>query len=133
MKTIVLDTSALLRLFVPDGPLPAGLEDAIAAAARSEAVLLLPETALAEAAQVLLKKHRAGFLSLGDASEILEAILDLPLETVPDRSLVAEALVLAAAHKLTVYDSLFLTLAQRRNADLLTADLDLKKAFKKRR
>jgi hypothetical protein len=30
MKNVVIDTSALIRLYVPDGPIPEGLEECVA-------------------------------------------------------------------------------------------------------
>jgi predicted nucleic acid-binding protein len=133
MKVAVIDTSALLRLFIPDGPVPAGLEDLVASASRSDAVLLAPGTALAESGQVLRKKERAGLLSTEDADEILAAILELPLDVVSDRDLVTEALRIARELGLTVYDALFFALAKRKHADLITADHDLAKAWRKSR
>jgi predicted nucleic acid-binding protein len=50
MRVYVLDISALVRLYVPDGPIPEGTEEAIEATWRAEAVALAPELALAEVA-----------------------------------------------------------------------------------
>jgi len=58
--TVVVDTSALLRLFIPDGPVPAGMESALRHAERGNNLLLAPELILAEAAQVLLKNRKRG-------------------------------------------------------------------------
>jgi len=129
MKVVVLDTSAVIRLYVPDGPLPHGLESCIEEAWRGDAVLLAPELVLAEAAQVLLKKERARKLDSGVTAEILDAILDLPLKLVGHRDLLPDALALARRHKVTVYDALFIALALRHKADLVTADADLGKAL----
>jgi predicted nucleic acid-binding protein len=125
MKTAVLDTSALVRLYVPDGPLPEGTEDTIEAAIRAEIVLLVPELALAEAAQVLHKKALAGLLEASEADEVLAAILALPIEVVGHRDLIAAALRLARSTRLSVYDAVFLALARERRADLLSADEQL--------
>jgi hypothetical protein len=66
-SSVTEDTSALLRLFIPDGPIPEGLEERVTEAGRHEAVLLVPSMAFAGATQVLLKKERAGFLTTGEA------------------------------------------------------------------
>ena len=58
----MIDTSALLRFFVPDGPIPVGLEPALRGAAKGEASLIAPELILAESGQVLLKKRRQNLL-----------------------------------------------------------------------
>ena len=50
--TFVIDTSARLRLFIPDGPLPDGLNAAVSGAERGEFVLLAPELVLTEAGRI---------------------------------------------------------------------------------
>ena len=131
MKVVVVDTSALLRLFIPDGPIPAGLEARVADAARHEAVLLAPTLIFVEATQVLLKKERAGYLSSDEADLIRDAILDMPIEPVSSRELIAEAHAhaVARASGLTAYDAMFLALARSRRAELITADQRLARAW----
>jgi len=118
----VLDASAAIRLFVPDGPLPAQVEDAIDAAARGDDTLLAPELLPAEVAQVLLKKERAGLLEPSEAAQVQQAIDELPVVLVSHRELLPGANRLARAHGLTIYDALYLALAKGRHAHLLTAD-----------
>jgi hypothetical protein len=43
LKTSVVDASALVRFFTGDGPIPEGLEAAIAQADRGDGSLLAPE------------------------------------------------------------------------------------------
>lgn len=129
MRIAVLDTSAIVRLYVPDGPLPNGLEDYIGAAWRAEVSILTPELALAEVTQVLRKKEQAGFLEPGVVDEILTAIMTLPLEIIGHYDLLPDALSLSRMKNLTVYDSLFLALAIKKDAILITADKRLEKAF----
>ncbi len=129
MKTFVIDTSAMVRLYVPDGPVPDGLERAVEAAWRAEAALLAPELALAELAQALHKKERAGYLYASEADEMLRAILELPITFARHRDLLPSAVVLARQHELTIYDALFLALAVRKKGQLVTADNQLAEAF----
>ena len=63
------------------------------------------------------------------ADEILFAILELPLERVRDSSLLPDAYHIAQAMRISVYDALFLALARTRQAQLITADTQLKKRF----
>ena len=130
MKNIVLDTSALVRFYIPDGPLPEGLEKAVDAAWGGETMLLAPEFALAEAAQVLRKKEAAGGLTSSEADEILNALLGLPIELIRHDRLVTDAATLARRHDVTVYDALFLALARKEHAELITADDRLEAAFR---
>jgi predicted nucleic acid-binding protein len=131
MRTAVIDSSALLRLFVPDGPLPEGLEDLVDAAWRGDAVLLAPELVLAEVAAVLRRKERDGHLSQGEVDEVLAAFLDLPLDLVGHRTLVEDAVTLSRQHGLTAYDALFFALSRQRRVDLISADEELSTAWTK--
>ena len=122
MKRYVFDTSALLRIYLADGPVVAGSEQALDAAWRGDAVLHVPELLLVEVAQVLLKKQRAERLTADQARMVLNEILMLPLQISGHRDLIVAATTLAQAHALTVSDAVFLALAQRQAAELLTAD-----------
>ncbi len=129
MRSIVLDTSAVVRLYVPDGPLPDGLEEGVDAAWRSEAILLAPELLLAELGQVLWNKERRGEIAEAEADQIHDEALDLPIDLVGHRELLADARALARLRDLTVYDGLFLALAIARGAELITADGTLESAY----
>lgn len=128
MAAVVLDCSALLRAYVPDGPLPTGLEEALEASHMGEVALFVPEILLAEAAQVLWKKERAGLLTPDESDTVWQAILMLPLEITPHRDLLAGARDLARQTRLTIYDALYLALSWQMGAPLLTADTALAKA-----
>ena len=129
MKIVVVDTSALIRLYVPDGPIPDNLESHISSALSAETTLIIPELALAEFSQVLWKKEQAGYLTASEVDEIMAAFLDLPLEVFGLIDILSDALSLARHNALTVYDSLFLALAKKRKAQLITADKRLKNVY----
>ncbi|OGL47033.1 MAG: hypothetical protein A2161_17615 [Candidatus Schekmanbacteria bacterium RBG_13_48_7] len=129
MKVVVADTSALIRLYIPDGPIPGDFERHIELAWRAETVVMIPELALAEVAQVLLKKQRSGSLKESEVDEIMSAFLELPLEVVGHLELLPDALLLARQNDLSVYDALFLALAMKMKAELITADPRLKQVF----
>lgn len=129
MKIFVLDSSAIIRLYISDGPLPDKLEDHIFSAWKGEAIIMAPELALAEIAQVLLKKELSGHITRPESETILEAILELPLEIVGHRELLNRAIHVARQLGLTVYDALFFVLADSKKAALITADQELEKAY----
>ncbi len=129
MRRIVLDTSAIIRLYVPDGVVPKGLADDLDGAASGDVALLVPELALAEVGQVLKKKERAGFLTAAESDEILDAILGLPLDIVGHRDILRTAVDVSRSRGLTVYDALFLALALDRKAELVSGDKRLLAAF----
>ena len=124
----VIDTSALMRFFIPDGPLPVSLEPALRNAAKGEASLIAPELILAESGQVLHKKRRQKLLEADELDALLDSLLDLPIQLYGHRNLLRSACALATESGLTVYDALFLALAIRHNASLITADDVLRRA-----
>ncbi len=129
MRRIVLDTSAIIRLYVPDGVVPEGLADDLDRAASGDVALLVPELALAEVGQVLKKKEKAGFLTPAESDEILDAVLELPLDIVGHREILRTAVDVSRDRGLAVYDALFLALALDRKAELVSADVRLQAAF----
>ena len=129
MRIFIVDTSALVRLYIPDGPVPEMMEESVDLAWRAEALLKIPELALAEAAGVLRKKEKSGFISQKESGEVLDEILKLPLETVGHRNLLKEAVAIARSYDITAYDALFIALALREQGELITADAVLEKTF----
>ena len=123
----VIDTSALIRLFVPDGPLHPEVETAFNRAASGADLVLAPQLLLAEAANVLLRKRRRGELSAQELGELLQAVESLPIRLCEHESLLLPACALAEAHGLTAYDALYLALAERHGAHLITSDEALDK------
>jgi predicted nucleic acid-binding protein len=123
----VIDTSALIRLFVPDGPLHPEVETAFNRAASGADLVLAPQLLLAEVANVLLRKRRRGELSVQELGELLQAVESLPIRLCGHESLLLPACALAEAHDLTAYDALYLALAERHGARLITCDEALDK------
>lgn len=123
----VIDTSALVRLFIPDGPLHPDSEAAFRRVATGEDSILAPQLLLAETTNVILRKHRRGELSAGELRELLSAIEALPIRYFEHELLLLSAAELALAHGLSAYDALYLALAERHAAKLLTCDEQLDK------
>jgi predicted nucleic acid-binding protein len=118
----VVDTSAFVRLFIPDGPSPLELEELLAGVERGEDSVIAPQLLLAEAANVLNKKRQLGVLSAEECQELVGLFCRMPIRYYPHQELLPDALSLADEHELTVYDALFLALAARHQAHLITAD-----------
>ena len=121
----VIDTSALIRLFVPDGPVHPEAEAAFNRASTGADILIAPQLLLAETANVLLRKCRRGELSSSELRELLQAVESLPIRYVEHESLLQPACVIAEAHGLSAYDALYLALAERHGARVLTSDARL--------
>jgi len=124
----VIDTSALMRLYIPDGPVPEGLETALQNAERGNDSLIAPELILAECGQVLHRKRTQKILTDEELNALLDSILDLPIRLFAHSDLLKSACDLAVELNLTVYDALFLALAKRHSAPLFTADGKLRHA-----
>lgn len=113
----VLDAPAAVRLILGD---PAAA--AVAEQIREAAVVLAPELMLTEVANTLWKLQRAGHLADLDPQQLLAEARDLVDRVEADRHLQAEALALACHHDHPVYDCLYLTLARREAATLISLD-----------
>ena len=117
MASLVLDASAVVRI----------IEGAESSTPFQEAVLkadlvLAPELMLTEVANALWRLQRGGHLKVDGLQRHLSRAADLVDVIEPDRHLQAEALALACHLDHPVYDCLYLALARREAAVLLTAD-----------
>ena len=121
----VVDTSALIRLFIPDGPLPNDFEGFLRGVERGLNIAIAPELLLAEAANVLNKKQLSRELSESESNQLLSDILLVPIRLFPHHPIIPRAFELARAHKLTVYDTLYLALAEEHGAVIFTCDRKL--------
>jgi predicted nucleic acid-binding protein len=113
----VLDASAAVRLILAD-PAAADLADRVGGAA----LVLAPELMLTELANTLWKLQRADRLNDLDPQELLAEARELVDRLEPDRHLQAEALALACHLNHPVYDCLYLALARREAASLISSD-----------
>ncbi len=123
----VVDTSALIRLFVPDGPMPDDLDEFLHGVERGLNKAIAPELLVAEAANVINKKQISGELSGDESDRLLADLLSVPIHLFPHRPLLLRAFELAREHQLTVYDTLYLALAEDHGTVLFSADRKLLK------
>jgi predicted nucleic acid-binding protein len=117
---LVLDASAAVHLVLagPHAPvLLDQLEDAV--------LILVPDLFPTETANALWKYVKAGDLSAEKAIELLRRALALVDVLVPAPDLAVEALAMAAQAGHPVYDFLYVVLARRNGAPLLTMDRSL--------
>lgn len=118
----VVDTSALIRLFIPDGPLPKDFEKFLRGVERGLNIAIAPELLLAETANVINKKQLSGELSESESNQLLSDILSIPIRLFPHRPILMRAFELAREHNSTVYDTLYLALAEEHGAVIFTCD-----------
>lgn len=127
----VVDTSALIRLYIPDGPAAPGFEKFMRGVERGADKAIAPELLLAECGNVLNRKRKMEEISAMEARELLSDIASLPIRYLSHLPLISTAFDLAEAHGVSVYDALYLSLAVEHEALLFTADNALQKIAEK--
>jgi predicted nucleic acid-binding protein len=95
----------------------------------AEAAILLefdachaPDHWRAEAVNVLWSKVFRGDLTAADAEERMTVLLRAPVIGAPIADLMARAFAISVARTVTIYDSLYVALAERRDIVMVTAD-----------
>ena len=121
----VVDSSAVIRLFVPDGPIPDGFESFMQEVETGLHTALAPELMSVEVANLLQKKKAKEELSTVEAETLLRLIQRLPIRLIPHSGLVQGAMKLAGVFGLSVYDATFLELTRQKADHLFTADQQL--------
>ena len=121
----VLDASALLRLYLANGPLPERLEAVMERGCRGEGVLLVPDLCWLEITSVLSRQISRALLTAEEAADLLAELQRLPLRTMASMDLCPSVLQLSQVQRISVYYATYLALALRYGAILLTADQQL--------
>jgi len=117
---LVLDASVVVRI-IEGSPQTAAFQQAVLDAE----LVLAPELMLTEVSNALWRLQRAGQLQVEGLQQCLSRGAALVDHIEPDRHLQVEALALACHLDHPVYDCLYLALARREAAVLLTADQKL--------
>ena len=123
-KRAVIDASVALKWVLPEN----GSE---AAAALRTTMLHAPHLLLVECGNALWVRVRRNVLSAAEAKACFDLLSDAPVALAPDAELMPAALTLALELDQTVYDCLYLALAVKRDASLVTADRRLCAAAKR--
>lgn len=117
---VALDASAAVRLLM-------GMDDEgrIAAVLHRAALVLAPMLYVSEVANALRGYVDAGALDRDTAIERYEEALHLVDDLIPDRELGVEALAESVRNRHPAYDLVYVVLARRTGATLLTRDREL--------
>jgi len=117
MNRYVVDASVAIKWYLPE------IHDAAAARALAGGNdLLAPDLIFSEVGNILWKRIRSGELSEAEAQAILQSLGSLPITVTASWPLVLAALTIACQTQRSVYDSLYLALAVRESAVMVTAD-----------
>jgi len=117
---VVLDASAACELLL-HRPKAAAVDERL----RSAQQVLVPDLFVSEVANVLWKYIKAKELDLAMAQTCLDLGVKLADRIIAASTLMQEALVTSAAAKHPIYDMLYIILARREGARLLSMDRKL--------
>ena len=126
---IVIDANVVTKTFVPE-TLSDKAEEFFKRAGTEGAPLIAPDLIYPETGNILWKKFKRRELTAEEVGEIYAEIHAIPLLIVPSKSVVQLAISLALSYGITVYDALYLSVAQVFEAKLITADRKLVNSLK---
>lgn len=124
MTRVVVDASVVVKWFIPEPDSDAAYV-LLQAIKSGELVALAPELVLSEVANALWKRVGREELTVRDASEIIQSLVESPLHIEPTAPLVETALAIALETGCTVYDALYIALAEQTNGSVATSDRKL--------
>ena len=116
-QTLVVDASVAVKWFLPEPD----AEPAVAML-RAGHRLIAPDLLWIEVASVLWKVARRGVLSPEEIRRMIADAAAFPVEIVESAGLLPDTLRIATTADRTVYDSLYVALAVREGAVMVTAD-----------
>ncbi|CAN5243540.1 type II toxin-antitoxin system VapC family toxin [soil metagenome] len=125
MKSFVIDTSVAVKWFVPEE-----YSNQAILLLEAEYDLLAPDLIFAEVGNTLWKKVQREEITSTIAQEILQTLLSFPLHIYETRHLLESAFNIAHTTQRTVYDSIYLALANTFECELVTADKKFFNALK---
>ena len=113
----VVDASVAVKWLVAEED--ADIADRLAASGRE---LHAPRLMASEAANVLWRKARVGQIERAETGAAMALLTDMPVRWNDDETVIADAVRLAMALDHPVYDCVYLALAHRIGATVVTAD-----------
>jgi predicted nucleic acid-binding protein len=116
LKEAVVDASVAAKWVVKEA------HSAAAARLPGYDALCAPAHWRAEAVNVLWAKVFKGDLTAADATERMQVLNRAPVIDAAISTLMPGAFAISAAQAVTIYDSLYLALAEQRDVEMITAD-----------
>jgi predicted nucleic acid-binding protein len=121
MNSLVFDCNVVIKWYVPEVHTDKG-QKILDTYVNGKIQLQAPDLIHAELANVLWKKNRLEGLEIEKAKRILRSFEELESVFAPTRDLFQQALDIAHECQRSVYDSLYIALAQRELRSMVTAD-----------
>lgn len=117
----ILDNSVLAKCFFKEK----GTEEAnffLRGLDQGEIKIILPEICFAEFGSTCLKQVRRRIISIDEALRHVDSLIKLPVQWFPDRELLNVAVENAYYFDISIYDALYVSLAEVYVSPLVTAD-----------
>lgn len=124
---LVVDASVAIKWFLPEIH-----SEAAGLILKTKCELMAPDLIWVEVGSILWKKVLRKEITVQEAEEILKDFLRFPVQTQGSRVLLSSAWQLANGSGATVYDSLYLSLANFHGCPLVTADRKFYESISKR-
>ncbi len=130
MNSFVLDASMTMAWHFADeeAPRTLAIEDMT-----DDMTIVIPSHWFAEVSNTLVVGERRGRATVADSARFIDRLagFDLMIDEIAPEQYWTRILPLARAHGLSVYDTLYLELAERRGLPLASLDADLNNAARR--
>jgi predicted nucleic acid-binding protein len=123
-RQLVLDASTAAKWLLPaDGEdLIPEARNLLIAHERGHVEFFVPDLFWIEVASAVGKAIRRRRLSPEHGAGLVRDLLAYDLETLPSRTLIERAFAIASTHNCSVYDCIYVALAEEAGCDMITAD-----------
>lgn len=134
MSVLVVDASVAVKWILPPvrEPLSREAADLLERYSRNEVQFIVPDLFWSECGNVFCKAARQGRFTVEAAENAVISLMSLHFPTVPSKSLLDQALLIAINFERTLYDALYVALAIKVRGQLVTADERLANALASR-
>lgn len=129
MSDCVVDSSVVAKWVLPEVDSEQAQRLLTDAAATGDRLIVL-DLAFPEVANAIWKHHHRGLVTNDEARRLLEALLRVPVHVEPAARLIPAAFQIATRYDRSVYDALFVALAQDKALRAVTADEPLHAAVR---
>lgn len=119
MNSLVVDTSVVVKYFLVEEDTDKATA-ILTAFVHQDMSLYMPDLLLAEFANVLWKRRTS--LTLENAASHIQDLIALDITVVSTKNIIQRAHTIACTTGRTVYDALYIALAEQIGCDMVTAD-----------
>jgi len=121
MSEIVVDSCVVAKWVIPEPDSAKAYQLFTDATANGDQLVML-DLAFAEVANAIWKRQRLRLITPDEAQDFLDTLGSLPTRIEPAATLLSEAYKIAVKYDRSVYDALFVSLAEKLNVRGITSD-----------